>query len=106
MIYPDYHQTTPLTPAQVKDAIRSASAQDAAILAIYSLGIARSPSQVHHMLERLGKRWPLTSIRRSITGLQKNGHLRKLDELRMGAYGKPEHLWERSADPRPCKGEV
>ncbi len=97
MIYPDYHQTTPLSSTQLLVAVVEAKAQDEAVLAIYSTGIARSPSQVHHMLERLGKRWPLTSIRRSITGLQKNGHLRKLDELRMGSYGKPEHLWERTA---------
>lgn len=95
MTYPNpYHQTTPLSGQQLADAIRAATAQDAAILAVYSAGIARTPSQVHSILTRMGRNWPITSIRRGITNLEKAKALRKTDELRTGPYGKPEHLWE------------
>lgn len=98
MTYPSpYHQTTPLSGQQLADAIRTATAQDAAILAVYSAGIARTPSQVHSILTRMGRNWPITSIRRGITNLEKAKALRKTDELRTGPYGKPEHLWEISA---------
>jgi hypothetical protein len=99
MSYPSpYHQTTPLSGQQLADAIRTAAVQDAAILAVYSAGIARTPSQVHSILTRMGKSWPITSIRRGITNLQRAGALRKTDECRISPWGKPEHLWERPLD--------
>lgn len=92
-----YHQTTPLSGQQLADAIRTASAQDQAILAVYSAGIARTPSQVHSILTRMGKNWPITSIRRGITNLERAHALRKTDETRISPWGKPEHLWEIAA---------
>ena len=39
------------------------------------------------------KDWPLTSVRRAINTLTKAGKLTKTRELRMGNYGKKEHVW-------------
>ncbi len=96
MSYPEFHVTTPMTAAQLGVAVRSAKAQDAAILAIYDAGIARSPWQVQTILAKLGKCYPITSVRRSITGLQRTGLLTKLSEKRIGLYNRPEHLWLRA----------
>jgi hypothetical protein len=94
MSYPSpYHQTTPLTGQELAEAIRTASKQDQAILAVFSAGIARTPSQVHSILQRMGKTWPITSIRRAITNLEHDEKLVKTDELRRGPFGKVEHLW-------------
>jgi len=41
---------------------------------------------------------PLTSVRRSMNTLTKQGKLIKTDEQRMGPYGRPETVW-RLAGP-------
>jgi hypothetical protein len=95
--YPQpYFQTTPMSGQALADAIRSAAKQNEAILAVFMAGIARSPSQVHSILTRMGRKWPLPSVRRGITTLQKAGALVKLCELRTGPWGAKEHLWIRS----------
>lgn len=94
MSYPSpYHQSTPLSSQELANAIRSARYQDQAILAVFSAGIAGTPSQVHSILVRMGRAWPITSIRRAITNLEHDEKLVKTDELRRGPFGKVEHLW-------------
>lgn len=88
-----YFQTTPLSGQALAAAISTAHTQNDAILAVFQTGIARTPSQVHSILSRMGKRWPVTSTRRGITTLQKSGALVKLDELRKGPYQAEEHQW-------------
>ena len=39
-------------------------------------------------------RCPLTSIRRSLNTLMNSGKIEKLIEKRVGAYGRPEHLYK------------
>jgi len=54
-----------------------------------------SPSQLKELIARKFDRYsPLTSWRRSVTTLTKEGFLVKLDEQVPGAYGEPEHLWQ------------
>lgn len=47
--------------------------------------------KIHHLT-------PLTSIRRAISVLSKNGILRKVDEVRIGYYGRNEHYYEINAN--------
>jgi hypothetical protein len=37
--------------------------------------------------------WPLTSIRRAITNLTKEGRLIKTHKMKIGIYGKQVHTW-------------
>lgn len=76
-----------------------AAMQDEAVLAIFrSRAVtALSPSEVHAIGERLGRRWLLTSVRRSITNLTDDKVLHRHDVLRVGPHGKPEHLWQLAA---------
>lgn len=93
-----YWNTTRLTGDDLRAAIQQADRQDDAILAIYQHASGPlSPSDVWAQCERAGKRWPLTSVRRSITGLTQAGALVRLDEQKQGVYGRPEHCWTRAA---------
>ena len=55
--------------------------------------------EVHHHCRTMNggsgnKDWPITSIRRAISTLTKQGKLTKTNELRKGRYGKKEHVWK------------
>ena len=41
-------------------------------------------------------RVPLTSVRRAITDLTREGRLWKTSETRQGEYGRPEGVWKRA----------
>lgn len=107
--------------AEIKRGERKARQQDEAILAFFRANLGRwSPSQVwlrvgpkndawsierdaEGMPERVAimpragsPRWPITSIRRSITGLTDAGFLRITMHRAMGMFGRLEHLWELS----------
>ena len=47
-------------------------------------------------LSRVNKNIPLTSIRRGISNLMREGYLIKTNETRAGIYGKPEHFYKLS----------
>lgn len=91
-----YWPTTPITREQLAGAMRVAEQQDEAVLAIFRAEQRPlSPSEVHAIGEQLGRRWLITSVRRSITNLAdpKCGVLVHLAATRMGPWGKPEGLW-------------
>ena len=81
----------------------SASKQDVAIARLFYQHRRQlfTPSAVH---ERMGERWPITSVRRSITNLTDEGILEKARETRKGQYGRPEHCWKWRT-PRPAEGQ-
>lgn len=54
---------------------------------------AYTPCQVWTELQKVGEKCPLTSIRRAITTLTKQGLLQKLDTMRVGIYGNLVHTW-------------
>lgn len=91
-----YWQTTPLTREQLAGALRCAEQQDEAVLAIFRAERRPlSPSEVWRIGEAGGRRWLLTSVRRSITNLAdpKCGVLVHLAVTRPGPHGRPEGLW-------------
>lgn len=51
-----------------------------------------SPSQLFKAFEH--KNWPITSIRRAVTDLTRDGLLVKTPKTVMGIYGKKEHCWK------------
>ena len=58
-----------------------------------------TPSEMGHIcLMDAQKDWPLTSVRRAMHTLTKSGKLTKTTELRMGNYGKNEHVWRLNAE--------
>lgn len=93
MSYPSsYHQSTDITANELAARIKAATKQDEAVMAVMDAGLARTPSQMHRLFLAMGKRWPITSVRRSMTNLTKGGQLVKTGETRRGPYGHVEHL--------------
>lgn len=98
-----YFATTPLTQLQLAGAMRQAEQQDEAVLAIFrSAQCPLSPSQVHAIGIEHGRRWLITSVRRSITNLAdpQCGVLVRLNETVQGPWSRPEHLWALPAQGR------
>lgn len=98
-----YFPTTPLSRDQLAGAMRTAELQDEAVVAIFRAeGRPLSPSQVHAIGLEHGRRWLLTSVRRSITNLADPacGVLVRLNLTQQGPYGRPEHCWALPAQGR------
>ena len=54
-----------------------------------------SPSMMHSIMERNGRKVPITSVRRAISDLTREGVLKKTDKQRIGYYGKREYMWRK-----------
>lgn len=90
-----YFNTTHLDGPDLRAALRAAEGQDEVVLAIFRMARSpMSPSHAHAVTQAMGRRWPLTSIRRSVTNLTKDGKLERLDRKQMGPFGRPEYLWK------------
>lgn len=89
-----YYNTNGLTGDALKDAIARAKSLEASILLLFvNTGRNFSPSQVLKLMERAGKKNPITSIRRALTNLTSSGDLVKTMEQVKGQYDLPEHVW-------------
>jgi Fe2+ or Zn2+ uptake regulation protein len=73
-----------------------AAQQDEAVLGILKLyyPASLSPSEVHEIYCQTGRDCPVTSIRRALTNLTKEGFLIKTDVMKDGQYGRKEHTWK------------
>ena len=96
-----FYNTTNEENPQLDVFCKKADSQDNLITDLFLCDPPRkfTPSEVWQKLIRIGnidKDTPLTSIRRSINTLTKEGILRKLDEKRIGFYGRPESCWIRN----------
>jgi len=69
--------------------------QETLVMGVFMLKPKWSPSEIMtHINHFLPRDYPLTSIRRALTDLTSKGVLEKTDEMKMGIYGKREHLWK------------
>lgn len=93
-----FYQTVPLFPIERKEAeLKTVHQDDLVIEAFRKLNMPMGPSMVYKYLINRGKithKVPITSIRRSITSLTKDGLLVKTDKTVMGNWGMREHLWK------------
>ena len=97
-----YFNTTNLQDVELDKCEKKAKSQDEIILELFktfeNLGLTPERALRHlKIMEKLGEnRWyrtPVTSIRRSFSNLQKRGLIEKTDDMVMGDYGKPVHVW-------------
>lgn len=91
-----YYVTTRLTADQLTAALTRAHGQTEQVLALYRTHASLSPSQAHRMLTSAGYHVLLTSVRRSISTLTREGSLRKSGRQVMGPHGAVESVWELS----------
>jgi hypothetical protein len=87
-----FHNTTHETGETRATYRQSAMKQEEAVLALFrARRLPMSPSQVwrHYGADLT----PLTSIRRAISNLTRDGLLEKMEVKVEGIYSHPEHLW-------------
>lgn len=88
-----YFNTTHLNGEALEKERENASTQERTILRLFQLNpfsyISPDMAQVMVGMENV----PITSIRRAISNLTKNGHLEKTPVKAKGKYGKPTYTW-------------
>ena len=90
-----YHDSIPLPEEQLPMARETAAKQKGIVLDFFRqrFGMSFTPMEVHI---QIGEAILLTSVRRSITDLTKEGRLIKCDysESKKGAYGTLNRCWK------------
>lgn len=93
-----YHNTTDEPIQLAIDFERKAKQQEELVMIYFNGHRMGSPCWVHTFLIGMGRisiTTPLTSIRRAITNLTKQGKLRKTHIKVEGIYGRQEYCWEK-----------
>ena len=92
-----FYNTTHETKAQLEEYREVAVKQEDCIADVFRLqpGSSLSPSEVW---VTLGRKHPLTSVRRAITDLTAEGVLVRTERKKTGIYGRPEYCWRLN----PC----
>lgn len=97
----EYYNTTDLQSILLEQSMATASTQTKEIYNIFLLAhklglpLEVTPSQIW---DSLGRKFLLTSVRRSVTTLTKQGKLIKTPRKYIGVYGAPEYAWGISAE--------
>ena len=88
----EFYNTTDLNEILLNREINNAKNQNQKVLAIFKQYPNKhfSPCDIS---KRLRDKYPLTSIRRSITNLTTAGKLTKTYKQKIGVYGKPTNTW-------------
>lgn len=89
-----YYNTTKLEGDQLEIKMQKARSQKDIVLTIFETQpvIEYTPFDILRMWP--GRKPPITSIRRCITDLTKEGYIMKTDILRKGLYGDVNHTWK------------
>lgn len=85
-----YFNTTKESGTTLKNNVAKADTQESIILDFYKFRNKMTPSELMYYFTRT----PITSIRRALTNLTKQGKLIKTDEKRIGMYGRSEYVWK------------
>nr|WP_298656314.1 hypothetical protein [uncultured Flavobacterium sp.] len=95
-----YYNTTYQTGQSLIEFSEKADKQDALVYDVFRFNPEKefTPFNVQYELAKIGKQYPITSIRRSINTLTKDGKLKKLERLVLGDYDRPNHTWKFNKD--------
>lgn len=88
-----YYNTTNQSGSTLAEYKQSAISQDEYILALFDFYSHRRFTPFDIQKAYRLRDTPITSIRRSLNTLTKQGKLIKLDQTVPGKYGRPNHLW-------------
>jgi predicted HTH transcriptional regulator len=91
MSKPRFYNTTSLEGKDLVEAIANAESQEHIILELFKRTGRLSPSEVCRLLDY---KYPITSVRRAISNLTRDGYLEKTDKKKKGFYGRLEYVWE------------
>jgi len=97
-----FHDTTPQREEDIPKAREDAKRQTSQILEIFRQHhqLSFTPYEIWLILGELGSKMLLTSVRRSITNLTKEGKITKCQwsESRPGEYGKLNRVWRFNSE--------
>ncbi len=101
-----YYNTNKLAEAELKQAIANNKSQNELILDFFKARRTEafnsfSPESVLYWSGLRFRDVPITSIRRALSDLTKNGDLIKTSEMTSGDYGKPVHKWTLNTEKHP-----
>lgn len=89
-----FHNTVYLEGERLEKAEEQCKSQEDRILRIFAAyGGQMTPFDVITLYNRQYAPVPITSIRRAISNLTKDGKLSKCDRMKDEMYGKPNHYW-------------
>lgn len=86
-----YYNTTKESGTTLKNNVAKAKSQEVIIYSEFLSGKEINPKE---LFNTFSKQMPITSIRRALTNLTKQGKLIKTDEKRIGMYGRSEYVWK------------
>lgn len=92
-----YFNTTNESGTTLKNNVAKAKSQEEDILILFKMITNQSPSEILLLTD-----YPITSIRRALTNLTKQGKLIKTDEKRIGMYGRSEYVWKLNEKQSVC----
>ena len=89
-----FHNTLPLRSEEYAAAESAAISQQERVLAVFSNHPASefTPFEVQILAQM--QHCPITSVRRSISNLERDGKLIKTGTMRMGLYGMKNNCWQ------------
>lgn len=89
---PKYYNTNKEKDKTLKQSNLKCSTQEETILYLFSVNKKLTASEAWRLFDKTNST-PLTSIRRAITNLCHDNHLKKTNETSLGMYGKQEHIY-------------
>jgi len=97
-----HHHDTTRARGDLPKLEAAAKTQDEAVAALFKryYPLSLSPSQAH---KALCTKAPITSIRRAINNLTRDGVLEKTDQQSKGPYGMRECRWVLKGEPKQTK---
>lgn len=95
-----YYNTTSIKGDDLKTSQNKAVSQENKIFDLFTKQVWMSPSDAYYEFDAM---FPITSIRRAFSNLTKEGKVYKTDQMQLGLYGKPEHLWKVKTDADELK---
>jgi|TARA_R100001082_G_scaffold35561_1_gene18555 predicted cupin superfamily sugar epimerase len=93
-----YHNTNKLDRVAEKMQAEKNLNQEDIIYLIFKKSTFKklTPSEVWKYYQGMKNNIPLTSVRRGMSNLMKEGYLIKTNDTQSGLYGKPEHFYKLS----------
>lgn len=95
---PLIHKADHFTEEQKVKSRKNAESQEARILGYFEIEPDFSFPATWLWTALHGENEPLTSFRRALSNLAKQGKIEKLRLTTIGMYGKPEHYWRMKRD--------
>jgi hypothetical protein len=87
-----YYNTTDETGSDLKEFNEKNIKLETRITKLFMERMEWQPSEIYNYLMRV---YPITSIRRALSDMTKEGKLTKTERMNAGMFGRREHVWRK-----------